>query len=98
MLYSFTNAVDGGEPTTRLVLDSAGNLYGTTPLGVDSAGTVFQLNKQGTLNTLNTFGVQLEGSGPSGGLLLDAQGNLYGVTIEGGADGSGLVYKLAAAQ
>jgi uncharacterized repeat protein (TIGR03803 family) len=96
VLYSFTNSVDGGAPATSLILDGAGNLYGTTPLGINSSGTVFQLNKQGTLNTLNTFGVQLDGSNPSGALLLDTQGDLYGVTIQGGANGSGLGYKLSA--
>jgi uncharacterized repeat protein (TIGR03803 family) len=30
VLYNFTGGADGGEPTTGVIRDSAGNLYGTT--------------------------------------------------------------------
>jgi uncharacterized repeat protein (TIGR03803 family) len=33
VLYSFTGGADGKYPTSSLVLDSAGNLYGTTIMG-----------------------------------------------------------------
>lgn len=33
LLYSFTGGVDGGSPASGLILDAAGNLYGTTPVG-----------------------------------------------------------------
>jgi uncharacterized repeat protein (TIGR03803 family) len=49
-LYSFDNAADGGSPEGGLVLDSAGNLYGTTLSGGNfngcegfGCGTVFEL-------------------------------------------------------
>jgi uncharacterized repeat protein (TIGR03803 family) len=36
---------DGGIPVSNLVLDQAGNLYGTTEYGgVNNAGTVFELS------------------------------------------------------
>jgi uncharacterized repeat protein (TIGR03803 family) len=33
VLYSFTDLADGGSPFDGLVLDNAGNLYGTTEIG-----------------------------------------------------------------
>lgn len=35
VLYSFTGGEDGGRPTADLLLDAAGNLYGTTSFGGD---------------------------------------------------------------
>jgi uncharacterized repeat protein (TIGR03803 family) len=49
ILYSFNNASDGGEPQGGLVLDSAGNLYGTASAGNlqdcngNGCGIVFEL-------------------------------------------------------
>ena len=46
LLHSFAGgATDGAGPNGSLVMDSAGNLYGTTEYGgADGAGTVFQIN------------------------------------------------------
>jgi uncharacterized repeat protein (TIGR03803 family) len=49
VLYNFTGGADGGQPFNRgsLVLDSAGNLYGTTWFGgKNSGGVVFELTPQ----------------------------------------------------
>jgi hypothetical protein len=44
VLYSFTGGPDGGQPYAGVILDSAGNVYGTTWLGgLDSTGVVFEL-------------------------------------------------------
>jgi uncharacterized repeat protein (TIGR03803 family) len=37
VLYSFTGGTDGGNPESSLVMDAAGNLYGTTYLGGETA-------------------------------------------------------------
>ena len=42
-LYEFTGGDDGGEPTGGLILDSAGNLYGTTSGEVLGYGSAFKL-------------------------------------------------------
>src|SRR5271170_2249062 len=43
-LYSFTGAGDGGNPLSSLVMDGAGNLYGTTFVGgAYGAGAVYEL-------------------------------------------------------
>ena len=83
VLYKFTGGTDGQFPSAGLVLDSAGNLYGTTQYGgpVTAAcgigcGTVFKLDPSGTLTPLHSVG-------SSGGLVMDGAGNLYGSTTEG---------------
>ena len=49
ILHSFNESPDGGNPIGGLILDSAGNLYGTTSQGGDlscgfsGCGTVFEL-------------------------------------------------------
>jgi uncharacterized repeat protein (TIGR03803 family) len=44
ILYNFTGIADGGVPTANLILDAAGNLYGTTSYGGSGfAGVVFEL-------------------------------------------------------
>jgi uncharacterized repeat protein (TIGR03803 family) len=88
------NGTDGEDPGSTLIIDSSGNLYGTTALGganeipgdpFDSSGTVFEV-AVGThaLTTLFSFN-EYDGGVPSGGLLADANGNLYGLTGQGGS-------------
>ena len=95
LLYSFTGGADGARPYAGVVLDKAGNLYGTTTGGgANGAGTVFQLTSSGGLTVLHTFAGP-DGNDPNGGVILDSKGNLYGTTVAGGAHGYGTVYKLS---
>lgn len=85
VLYSFTGGSDGSYPWSGLVLDSAGNLYGTATYGAAfNAGTVFRLSKNGKFTTLYTFTGGADGANPRAGLVRDAAGNLYGATPNGG--------------
>jgi uncharacterized repeat protein (TIGR03803 family) len=97
ILYSFTGLADGNAPASGLVLDAAGNLYGTTPSGgsqagqclsIGGCGVVFELtpNSDGTWTdtTIHTFVGVADGIQPHGNLVLDGSGNLYGTTIYGG--------------
>src|SRR5271157_153214 len=97
ILYSFTGGADGGHPAAGLVMDRAGNLYGTGQTGgANGQGTVFKLSPSGAETLLYTFGSQSgDGSYPFAGLVLDETGNLYGTTYSGGANGGGTVFKLA---
>ena len=104
VVYSFAGEDDGEYPSTELILDGAGNLYGTTVQGGDlGTGTVFELTPSGgawTHTVLYSFTGGADGGQPYGGVTLDAEGNLYGTTVIGGTggtcveEGCGVVYKL----
>jgi uncharacterized repeat protein (TIGR03803 family) len=97
VLYSFTGGGDGGYPYYgRLVLDKAGNLYGTTYAGgAFRFGTIFRLDKASTESVLYSFaGGPVDGEYPFAGLVFDGAGNLYGTTYLGGAYGTGALFKL----
>jgi uncharacterized repeat protein (TIGR03803 family) len=104
VIYSFAGDEDGEYPDTDLVMDAAGNLFGTTVSGGDfGGGTAFELTRTGsnwTHTVLYDFRAQRDGGEPYGGVTLDAQGNLYGTAVVGGTggtcveEGCGVVYEL----
>lgn len=101
VLYSFKDGTDGNTPNGDLVLDQAGNLYGTTSQGgTFKLGTVFKIDPAGNetvrYNFKQSSPAQIDGYFPSGGVVQDTSGNLYGVTWAGGSGGAGTVYKLDA--
>jgi len=97
VLYSFTGAMDGGQPQAGVVRDAKGNLYGTTLFGGGSglgAGTVFKLDPVGKESVLWGFSGGTDGNTPYAGVVRDEAGNLYGTTLGGGPANAGVVYKL----
>jgi uncharacterized repeat protein (TIGR03803 family) len=96
VLHSFTGGKDGGYPVAGVIMDAAGNLYGTTLQGGDfGAGTVFKVNPSGHETVLYAFTGLYDGAFPYSGLLMDAAGNLYGTASSGGFPAyTGLVFKL----
>jgi uncharacterized repeat protein (TIGR03803 family) len=102
ILHSFGfNNGDGINPQTGVVMDAAGNLYGTTRGGgTYGYGIVYQLRRKAgnwSENILHSFNNNCQdGWNPDGGLALDASGNLYGATYSGGGYCFfGTVFKLA---
>src|SRR5205814_1933635 len=86
-------------PQGRLVEDSDEKFYGTTQSGgASSLGTVFRMTPAGVLATLVKFDdATNKGKFPEGALVEDSVGNFYGTTPEGGADGSGTVFRISSA-
>jgi uncharacterized repeat protein (TIGR03803 family) len=101
VLYRFGPAPDGETPNGNLLIDSAGNIYGTTLDGGNGFGTVYEATQAGQESVLYAFcpgGAPSncpDGSFPSGGVVMDAQGDLWGMTSHGGALGSyGVLFEL----
>jgi uncharacterized repeat protein (TIGR03803 family) len=102
VLHKLQNGRDGAFPSSGVILDPAGNLYGTTTEGGILAcnvgcGTVFKLapNSEGgwTESVIRDF---YTSASPDDRLLtFDAAGNLYGTTVVGGPVNDGRVFKLA---
>ena len=97
VLHSFSGP-EGAFPGAGVVMDAAGNLYGTTVFGgPDVAGTVFKLTpgakNKWTLTLLYTFTGGADGGQIYSGVVFDSAGNLYG-TAAGGGNGGGVVYEV----
>ena len=94
VLYNFTGGTDGGKPNGIIRLPN-GDLIGTAATGGTSGyGVVFELNTLGQESVLHNFTGGIDGAGPSSGVIGDSAGNLYGTTLNGGAAGFGIVFKL----
>lgn len=95
--FSFPNII----PKGGIIMDSAGNLYGTTELG-SGAGSVFELVFNGvgwTYQLLYALPGPRSADGPTASLAMDAAGNLYGTTYNGGGSsncnlGCGTIFQL----
>ncbi len=103
LIHSFGHSGDGTYPYGSLVIDSAGNLYGTTSGGgTHGAGTAFEVtpNSNGTWTetVIHNFGSGSDGRQPQGGLIFAATGNLFGTTIVGGSVGRGTVFEMTPRQ
>jgi uncharacterized repeat protein (TIGR03803 family) len=94
VLYSFTSGSDGGYPSGGVILDKAGNLYGTAYYGGllsdcsgVGCGVVFELSPGSdgnwTETVLHSF-TETDGALPSSALVFGADGILYGTTSLGG--------------
>jgi uncharacterized repeat protein (TIGR03803 family) len=99
-LYNFGPATNNSNPSGSLVLDTSGNLYGSTNGGQGGSGEVFKLtpsNGEWAETVIYAFCQLpncLDGSSPAAGVVWDVTGNLYGTTSHGGAYGGGTVFKL----
>jgi len=96
-IYTFAGP-DGSQPFAGVILDSKGNMYGTTAQGGQYGfGTVYELSPSGggwTEKVLYSFQNGSDGSTPIGGLIFDQSGNLYGAADNGGSGGGGTVFEL----
>jgi uncharacterized repeat protein (TIGR03803 family) len=100
VLYAFQGGKDGLDPRSDVIMDKAGNLYGTTTGGggvgckkFDGCGTAFKVTPAGKEKVLYAFGGK-SGSMPEAGLLFGKKGALYGTTSGGGKPKDGVVFSL----
>jgi uncharacterized repeat protein (TIGR03803 family) len=108
VLYNFcslADCADGQSPSGTLLLDSIGNLYGTTGAGPSNCadpaqcGVVFRLSpgspwQEAVLHTFCQRSGCADGAGPGGALILDVVGNLVGTTFIGGGQNAGAIFRL----
>jgi uncharacterized repeat protein (TIGR03803 family) len=91
---------DGGNPAYGLVMDSSGNLYGTTGYGgANGLGAAFELSPSAggtwTETVVHSFSGPPDVAPPTSGLTFDKSGNLYGVGGNGEYSAGG-VYRFSA--
>ncbi len=103
-LHGFTGMSDGAFPTSGVILDEFGNIYGTASQGGSlcasmGCGVVFEIRKNGVLKPLHTFG-GADGAIPYGGLVGSLSRGASGTTLYGGdfscgqyAYGCGIIFQ-----
>jgi uncharacterized repeat protein (TIGR03803 family) len=97
---------DGAIPTSNLIFDGSGNLYGTTTLGGTNGGgcggvgcgTAFELipsaDGKWKERVLHRFTGGSDGGQPQAGFIFDTSGNLYSTTSSGGNAAEGTVFEI----
>jgi len=97
VLHTFGFNLDGSGPSSGVVFDPVGNVYGTTAWGgINGHGTVYEMTPSSSgwnEQVLYNFGSSILNT-PVGSPTLDAVGNLYGSTAWGGAGLGGGVFEL----
>jgi uncharacterized repeat protein (TIGR03803 family) len=99
ILHAFKSGDDGQGPSIGLLMDSKGNLYGTTAAGgganpcgdtgAPGCGTIYKVTSAGKESILHSFaGGSDDGAYPIGSLIADSKGNFYGTTVAGGGTDS----------
>jgi uncharacterized repeat protein (TIGR03803 family) len=88
-LHSFqNNGTDAYTPVAGLLMDSSGNLYGTSYYGGKyGLGTVYRVTPAGKESIMHSFGAtSTDGANPANVVpVMDRLGNLYGTTEFGGS-------------
>ncbi len=94
--FDFDSTANGTTPTGSLIQSADGKLYGMTRLGGANGGfgVIFQYNPSTNIYTKKfDFNVTANGRSPNGSLIQASDGKLYGMTINGGANGYGVIFQ-----
>jgi uncharacterized repeat protein (TIGR03803 family) len=103
VVWTFGGGKQGGNPSTSIMMQANGALYGALESGGDGYGIIYALGtwwvEELQEKVLYKFKGGADGDGPSGQLIMDASGALYGTTVSGGGNdncdgGCGTVFKL----
>jgi uncharacterized repeat protein (TIGR03803 family) len=103
VLYCFSPTNAGGvAPSSRLILGSDGNLYGTTlGGGANGAGSIFSMTTNGSLSNLYSFAAATNNSGAisydlePNELIQGSNGNFYGTTRRAGSNFDGTIFEIS---
>jgi uncharacterized repeat protein (TIGR03803 family) len=86
LLYTFQGQPDASDPSSRVIFDSTGNMYGVSYFGgTYNDGAIFQVTHPGSgwtesvIHSFNSEGGESQGL-PEGSLVIDHSGDLYGTT------------------
>jgi uncharacterized repeat protein (TIGR03803 family) len=95
-LYVFQDGDDGEWPDQSPVVDSKGNVYGTTHVqnGNGFAGAIWKITASGQFSVLHDMNGAVDGYGPNSPLVIGPRGTLYGTTGSGGASNDGTVFSI----
>ena len=98
LLYSFTGGTDGGAPLGNVVIDSGGDLFGTTSGGGNAGdGVIFELTHpprgKWRETVAHSFAGPPDGAFAYNGMVGDDAGNYFGATTQGGESGEGAIYE-----
>jgi uncharacterized repeat protein (TIGR03803 family) len=99
VLYSFAGGSDGSSSISNLVMDKAGNLFGTTSEGGAncSCGVIFKVAPDGHGGWTESVVYRFQGAPDGGfaynGMVSDGRGNFYGTTVHGGLSDDGTIYR-----
>lgn len=101
-IYAFASGSgDGYQPQGALIQGSDGNLWGTTSSGgANNAGAIFKSSLAGAESVVYSFaacGTGTTGCDPLAGLVQGTDGNFYGTAEQGGANNTGVVFKVTPA-
>jgi uncharacterized repeat protein (TIGR03803 family) len=102
VLHDFSKAGDARYPSSGVIMDASGALYGVTPTGgANKYGAVYKIaapvpgHPQPAETILYSFAGGSDGFSPVGGLVMDKAGALYGTTESGGDHFGGTVFQLS---
>jgi uncharacterized repeat protein (TIGR03803 family) len=96
IVYAFNGGADGEYPAQGVVMNAAGDFFGTCNTDCPIHGSVYELTPNGsgyTKSWIYRFTGESDGAGPNG-LIIDSSGNLYGTATADGSGGVGVVYDL----
>jgi len=99
--YKTLHAFSGGDCHSSILIQAGdGNLYGTLSscsIAGTNEGCVYKISTAGVFTEIYGFTSTPDGQNPCTGVIQGKDGKLYGATNQGGANGTGNIYKLTTA-